>query len=221
MNATRLVTPELLDSLPEGAPAARRSRRDLRIINGLMGNARWFRRTLAGRARAGERVLEIGAGDGALGRSLMGADGFGGVVTGLDLAGRPPSWPERAPWIQGSALEFSGWEEFPVVAGNLIFHHFQDGELAALGAHLNRHARLIVASEPSRTPGAARLFSMLCPLIGADPVTRHDGRVSIEAGFRGDELPRLLGLDPCAWSWRVGESWRGAYRLVAERRSSA
>ncbi len=219
MNATRTVTPELLDSLPEGAPSAVRSRRDLRIINGLMGNAGWFRRTLARRVRTGEQVLEIGAGDGTLGRGLV-EGGLGAVVTGIDLASRPPQWPERARWIQGSVFEFSEWARFPAVIGNLIFHHFKEAELAALGSHLNRHARLIVASEPLRTPGAARLFSVVCPLIRADPVTRHDGRVSIEAGFRRDELPRLLGLDAGAWSWRVEETWRGAYRLVAERRSA-
>jgi hypothetical protein len=63
------------------------------------------------------------------------------------------------------------------------------------------------------------LFSLLCILIRAHPVTRHDGRVSIAAGFRNDELPNLLRLDPAEWSWQVRESRFGACRLVAERRS--
>ncbi len=212
----RLVQPELLDSLPDDAPSACRSRRDLRMINRLMGNAGWFRRALAPRLRSGERLLEIGAGDGTLGRSLM--DKGLGVVAGIDLAGRPPLWPERAPWLQNSVFQFTDWADYPVVIGNLVFHHFKDDELAIIGTHLNRHARLIVASEPPRIRRAVQVFSALCPLIRADPVTRHDGRVSIQAGFRGDELPSLLGLDPKAWSWRIDQVWRGAYRLVAERR---
>ncbi len=216
MQTKRFVQPEFLDSLPDEAPSARRSRRDLRIINGLLGSHGWFRRALAPRLRTGEALLEIGAGDGTLGRRLM--DGGLGTVAGMDLAPRPPLWPERARWFQTSVFQFSDWVGHPVVIGNLVFHHFNDAELAVIGACLNRHARLVVASEPLRTRGAARLFSALCPLIQADAVTRHDGRVSIEAGFRRDELPCLLRLDAKVWSWRIDETWLGACRLVAERR---
>ncbi|MEO1844804.1 MAG: hypothetical protein ABGZ37_11065, partial [Akkermansiaceae bacterium] len=59
----RVVQPELLDELPFDDPDALRSRRDLRFINGVMGNFRWMRRRLAGRAEG--RVIELGAGDGA------------------------------------------------------------------------------------------------------------------------------------------------------------
>lgn len=218
MNTTRLVQPELLDSLPHDAPPALRSRRDLRIINRLLGSEAWFRTALAPRLRTGDALLEIGAGDGTLGRRLM--EGGLGAVAGIDLACRPQLWPGHARWFQTSVFQFSDWDAHPVVMGNLVFHHFKDEELAVLGAQLNRHARLIVANEPLRTRGAARLFSVLCPLIQADPVTRHDGRVSIEAGFRRDELPRLLGLDAKRWTWRVDQTWLGACRLVAERRLS-
>jgi hypothetical protein len=105
------------------------------------------------------------------------------------------------------------------VIGNLFFHHFDSGQLERIGAHLGRDARLIIASEPRRARRNERLFSLLCILIRAHPVTRHDGRVSIAAGFRNDELPNLLRLDPAEWSWQVRESRFGACRLVAERRS--
>lgn len=216
MNATRLVRPEILDGLAENEPAAKRSRRDLRMINRLLGSDRWFRRVLSSRIRKNERLLEIGSGDGMLARHLMKA-GMG-PVAGLDLVRRPTLWPERAPWFQTSVFHFAEWSDHPAVIGNLVFHHFKDDELAELGAELNRHARLIVASEPLRTRRTARLFSAMCPLIRADPVTRHDGRASIEAGFRGDELASLLRLDPAAWTWSVDETLFGACRLIAERR---
>jgi hypothetical protein len=46
------------------------------------------------------------------------------------------------------------------------------------------------------------------------PITRHDMRVSIEAGFRHGELPAALGV-----SHRVRESvsWRGSLRIFAQR----
>lgn len=216
MNATRLVRPELLDVLGEDEPAARRSRRDLRIINRMLGTAEWFQRVLSARVGSEETVLEIGAGEGELGVRLMAKRTV--RIAGLDLARRPSNWPEHAPWYQTSVFDFEHWTEHPVVMGNLVFHHFTDAQLALLGERLNRHARLIVVGEPLRSRRASRLFAMLCPLIGADPVTRHDGRVSIEAGFCGDELPGLLGLDRRVWSWRVEETFLGACRVVAERR---
>ena len=214
-DGSRFVGPELLDGLPYDAPAARASRRDLGLLNRLLGSHGWFRRMLRRHLRPGERVLEIGAGTGELGRSLRArAPG----LAGLDLVRRPVDWPAAAGWFETDVFAFTGWAGFPVVVGNLFFHHFDRPQLARLGARL-QHARVIIAHEPLRVNRAARLFNLVCPLIRAHPVTRHDGRVSIMAGFRHDELPRLLGLDPAIWNWRVGETWRGACRLVAEKRS--
>jgi hypothetical protein len=213
---SRVVQSEILDTLPHDSPAAWASRRDLRVINCLLRSHAWFSAVLRERCWLGEGVLEIGAGTGELGRALH---AFVPELAGLDRMSRPCNWPPLAPWFETDVLSFGRWREFPVVIGNLFFHHFDGERLARIGAQLDRHARLIVASEPLRAPRARRLFSLLCPLIGAHPVTRHDGRVSIGAGFRGEELPRLLRLDPSVWRWRIRESWLGASRLVAERRA--
>lgn len=214
----RQLTPEILDSLPPDDPAARRSRRDLRVFNAVLGNARWFRRTLPSLVRPGERVLEIGAGTGELGASLARA---GLAVDGLDRAPRPSkaAWPANARWHQADALAFDGWRDYEVVIGNLIFHHFDADELRTLGGRMAMHARVIVAGELTRRQISQKLFAALCVFIRADDVSRHDGRVSIEAGFLGDELPLLLGLDPSVWRWQVRTTIFGTYQLVAERRA--
>jgi hypothetical protein len=122
-------------------------------------------------------------------------------------------------WFQTDVLGFAEWAGFPVVVGSLFFHHFGSEQLGRIGAELSRHARVIIASEPLRARRTGRLFSLLCLLIRAHPVTRHDGRASIAAGFRQGELPHLLRLDPAEWRWRGHETRLGACRLVAERRS--
>lgn len=211
---TRTLTPEILDSLPPEDPAARRSRRDLRVFNAVLGGACWLRRTVRSLARPDEPVLEIGAGTGELGGRFA-RDGI--VIDGLDRNTRPVDWPAGARWHQIDALAFAHWNDYPVVIGNLIFHHFDAEALRTLGGHMMAHARLIVACEPVRRRIFQRLFAALCRLVGANHVSRHDGRVSIAAGFLGDELPQLLGLDPAIWRWRVTHSFRGMYRMVAQR----
>ena len=100
----RLVEPEILDGLPSTDPAARRSRRDLRRINFLMGNFRWLRRWIL-RLNA-DAVTEIGAGDGAFLAALWERGQFdSGHLRGVDLAPRPASVPEGVVWTSGDVFE--------------------------------------------------------------------------------------------------------------------
>jgi hypothetical protein len=62
------------------------------------------------------------------------------------------------------------------------------------------------------------LYDAGAALLGGSHVTRHDARVSIAAGFLGDELPAALGLDPRNWHWRCTTTALGAYRMIALRR---
>lgn len=214
----RVLQAELLDVLPPRSSAALRSRRELARVNRVMGNHAWFARELPPLLRPGDTALELGAGDGALALRLRRA---GLAVDALDRQPAPPSWltwPATARWHRADLREFDGWAAYPVVLGNLVLHHLSDGELAALGAALDRHARLLVFNEPLRRPRSRLLWAVGAPLGGAGPVTRHDGRVSIDAGFRDEELPRALRLDPARWSWTVSESFLGASRLIATRR---
>lgn len=209
----RVVVPELLDHLPPEAPAARQSRRDLVWINRCLGSTRWFRRELARRLGPGDRVLELGAGESRLHRLAPPAMRWDAV----DLAPRPPHWPAPARWHRTDLRAFDHWHEYNVVVGNLIFHHLTAPELAAVGAQLRPHARLLLAHEPTRSARAQRAFALLCRVIRADPVTRHDGHVSIAAGFRGGELAQALGLSAPDWRWRATRSLTGTLRLAAWR----
>ena len=211
----RTVQPELLDSLPGDHPDARHSRRDLRLTNFAMGNFRWFRRTLPPRLRPGDRVLELGAGGGELAQALR---PWVSHYAGLDRCPRPAHCPATWLWHQGDLRSFAHYDVYPVVLGNLIFHHFTTSELRALGSEFNQYTRLVLASEPTRRRHYQTLFDAGAALLGGCHVTRHDARVSIAAGFLGDELPAALGLDARAWHWRCTTTALGAYRMIALRR---
>jgi hypothetical protein len=212
----RACEPELLDTLPHDHPDAVHNRRDLRIINQIMGNRAWFERTLPGSLRPGERVLELGAGMGEMGRRLN----SGGIpVDGLDLWPRPALWPSDRAWHVADLKAFVGYGAYPVVIGNLIFHQFNEAELAELGAQIRRSARVVVACEPKRRRIFQTAIAAVGPLLGANHVTRHDARVSIAAGFRGTELPTALGMTPAEWDVSCTSTLLGAYRMVAARRA--
>ena len=212
----RTIQPELLDSLSPQDPAALHSRRDLRLINRLMGNHRWFLGQLPKRINPGERVLEIGSGTGELAAQLHQA----GVPTaGLDLMSAPDSWPTSQPWHADDLRTFDQYTEYSVIIGNLVFHHLTDVELKHLGVRLQRGTRLILACEPARRRVCQFFFRLLALALGASHVTLHDGHVSIAGGFAGDELAHALGLDKKEWSIEQGSGLLGGYRMIATRRA--
>ena len=212
----RECLPEILDSLPPGHPEAVRNRRDLRVINTVMGNRRWFARSLAQVRRPGERVLEVGAGTGELGIELFRK---GQPVDGLDLWPRPKDWPGPCAWHQSDLKAFARYGDYDIVLGNLIFHQFEDADLERLGRVLSPRIRALVACEPLRRRLSQRMMAAFGPLFGASKVTLHDSRVSITAGFVSDELSRAFGMSEDAWNVTFTTSALGAYRMVAVRRT--
>jgi hypothetical protein len=209
----RCCAPELLDVLPPQAPEAHISRRELQQLNTLMSTPAWFERTLRRTAHRNTRSLEVGAGDGALAHRLASLV----HLDGLDRVPRPHDFPTGHGWHQLDVRAFRNWQDYAIVIGNLVWHHFSDGDLCRIGAALAPHAQLFLASEPHRSAWARWLFQASARLLRLSLVTRHDGAVSIAAGFRGDELPRLLGLAPRQWRCRVTLTARGAYRLTAQK----
>lgn len=215
----RLVQPEILDSLPENHPDAAANRRDLRLINSLMGNYRWFCRTLPPLLRRDDRVLELGAGDGKLGLALREACGEKlSSCCGLDFWSRPSDWPAGWDWVQEDLLAFDGYGNFTVLVANLILHQLEDEDLKSLGAAIaDSPIRLILANEPARRKMHQWQLKLLRPL-GLNRVSRHDGHVSIAGGFRDRELADLLGLSEPLWEVHTRTGLTGGNRMIAIRR---
>ena len=214
----RSVQPELLDSLSPCDPAARASRRDLRLINRLMGNFRWFAGILRS-APSSQDIIELGAGDGGLGLYLHfhGILRHGAAYTGVDLIARPAGWPAPWSWQQRDLLDAQFGAATTLLA-NLILHQFADDELAGIGAAISNSGILtLLLNEPVRRP--LHLWQMsLSRLLRFHPVTHHDARTSIRAGFRMDEAARLLRLDRKDWTFTHSETFMGANRIIGYRK---
>lgn len=214
----RIVRPELLDSLPPDGRAALANRRDLRLINRLLGNWRWLAQQLVRWVRPGDRVLEAGAGDGALGRYLWRRVPAvrSGEYTGLDWRrDRPDGWPAAWAWHRGDLLAQVFDPPPRVLLVNFLLHQFEDDQLQGLGARL-ADVPVWLICEPMRGRRGLVGLALLRPL-GLHPVSWADGRTSIRAGFRGQELVRLLD-GPGARISATRDTILGSHRIVSARR---
>lgn len=206
----RKLTPELLDHLPHDDPGALRSRQDLRRINFIMGNERWIASAIPENTR---HISEIGAGEGHLLARL--AEKFPQAeITAYDLAPRPAHLPLSLKWLQGDLFSHAPPADGGTLIANLFLHHFTDPQLAELGAWMRGFHTLLI-NEPQRARLPLLLGKLATPFL--HPITRHDMRVSIEAGFAPGELAETLGLTHHGFHVTETTDWRGAIRLVCQR----
>jgi Methyltransferase domain len=213
----RSVEPEWLDVLPADDPRAVRSRRDLRLVNRIMGHGRVIRRALRQHRDAGRpRIAEIGAGDGTLLLRVLKGRSPCEVV----LVDRQPCVNEKTQCqyrdagldLRIEAADVFAWleagdEEYDAIVANLFLHHFGDHDLTELLARVARRTRLFIACEPLR--GRVELIgSRLLGLLGCNDVTRHDAVASVRAGFRGSELSQHW---PGMAGWTLTERRAGLF----------
>lgn len=218
----RLLSPEVLDDLDGDDPRAVHSRKDLKRINRIMGAAGIIVNAVAAFPGRPARVIELGAGDG----SLM-------LQIARSLA---PKWPDvhivlldRQNVIDQKtfkALADTGWtaellhtdleswiaqgeeQQFDICLANLFIHHFDAPTIRRLFAALATRSRMFVACEPRRAHFPL-IGSRLIGLIGANEVTRTDAVLSVQAGFRDNELSSLWPAS--ASGWQLGEHRAGLF----------
>ncbi|HSH08902.1 MAG TPA: hypothetical protein VK995_00845 [Oceanipulchritudo sp.] len=214
----RIVEPEILDSLSPNDPIALASRRDIWILNHLMGNFRWMGKALAALPERSS-IIELAAGDGAMGLYLLKHKivSLEDRYTGVDFINRPDEWPEQWDWMSSDLMQ-ADLSRYQVLLANLILHQLEDEQLQAVGDCIRASTiKHVLICEPSRS----RLSLFMIPfsrLLRVHPVTLHDARVSIRAGFRGRELAGLLGLDEREWNIHYSKGLFGSYRLACTRR---
>ena len=229
----RVLEPETLDHLAPDDPVAQRSRRDLRRVNAFMGARRILARAIARAAGDGRtrplRIVELGCGDGRLMLDVARHRGDRWPQARLDLLDRQPIVDDATL----AAFAAAGWQARPVVAdvmdwagvddgerwdlvvANLFLHHFDADSLRRLLVACARRADALAACEPRRSRFALAA-SHLIFFLGANAVTRHDGVLSVRAGFIDRELSSAWPGDA---PWRVEEYDDGLFThcLVAAR----
>ena len=171
----RIIETEWLDSLPASDPRAEHSRRDLRRVNTLMGNARHIANALRPHWREGMRIADLGSGDGSLMRA---------VQARLPVEVIPV---DKADGLDVLDFLRQAGPRLDAIVCNLFLHHLDGDLLSDVLALAAERAPLFVACEPRRARIALQASKMLW-VLGANDDTRHDAVVSVRAGFTGHEL---------------------------------
>ena len=190
-NGPRCIEPELLDDAPE--KEARQSLRDLVRINTWSGGHRLARRLIGEFASRADSftVLDVGSGTGDMGDAIR--RGFPcATVTSLDRdalhAGLAP--PPRL--VADAFQPPFGCRSFDFVFCSLFLHHFENAAIVRLLRSFAELARVaVLAIDLERGPIAWHALHATRWLFHWHPITLHDGPISVQAGFKRDELARL------------------------------
>ena len=186
----RIITHEILDEqTPERGKA---SLRDLVRINRYLGGHEALRQALKRlNIRGSFSLLDVGAASGDSGEVIR-AEYPGARVVSLDyklhhLRDAP------VPKVAGDAfrLPFRA-RSFDVVHCSLFLHHFPDSEVVDLLHVFRELARVaVVINDLERHTLAYYFLPATKWLLRWDPITVHDGPISVQAAFTEPEL-RLL-----------------------------
>jgi ubiquinone/menaquinone biosynthesis C-methylase UbiE len=200
---TRRRQPEWMDA-PTADPAQlRRSLGYLRRINTLLGYTRatlWHLRRFGKRWRRGEtiRILDVGTGSADVPRAILRlADrrGFDVWVVGVDLhadtaraalTSGPPD--PRLSIVRADAVRLPFADRsFDYAITSTFLHHLDDADAVRALAEMGRVARRgIIAADLLRHRRAYAWVTLLT--MFANPMVRHDGRVSVAQAFTKPEV---------------------------------
>lgn len=229
----RRIESELLDHLDPQDPRAIASRRDLIVLNRMLGNTCGIARSLQGLGcvRRPGRVIEIGAGDCRSSvrlLALLGAQWKGCAYVAVDRVAAVREGTRREiaalgwrfdtvtadvfDWLEGDALKPGD-----VVVASLFLHHFDEAGVERILKTVASRGAAFVCAEPRRWKPA--LWGSQCfGLLGFSEITRHDAVASVRAGFADGELRTLW---PVNTGWTVSEhgSWRGVVHFSAVPKS--
>ena len=187
--------------------------RQLARVNRVLGFADLFTRHLTrwlGREHCRHlRILDVGAGDGSLGRAMTrwaGRRGWVWRVTNLDMNGFALRLNPDGHNVRGhvTALPFAD-DTFDVVVASQMTHHLADRDDVA--RHFREAWRVsrdaVCISDLHRNAGSYGCLWVLLHLLRLSPPMRQDGLLSIKRGWRmaeWNELARQAAL-PEARIW--------------------
>lgn len=202
---SRQRQPEWMDAPDADPDDLRRSLAFIRTINRLLGYTRTtighLERFSRGWTRGQTvRILDVGTGSGDIPRAILRwaqRKGFDVRIVGVDLhaatarAAADDAGDRRLSIIQGDALRLPfANESFDYVLTAMFLHHLDDAAAVRVLQELSRTARRgIIAADLLRHRRARAWISLFT--LFANPMVRHDARVSVAQAFNKEEVLQL------------------------------
>lgn len=229
----RRLSDEYLDQASCGGTSLERELGYLRAINRLLAGTTLSMRAVRAAVRlvpapaeGGDRrlppsLLDVGTGSGDIARALAVSRGVEVDVTGLDRRAEMVAEARvRTPadvavrFVEGDVfrlVEAFGERAFDLTHASLTLHHFPDGAVVeALRSMARVSRRAVIWNDLTRGP--VQLAAVRVATLAATTSTRHDARVSVEAGFTRAEIDDLAGRAGLRIAW-LGRSL--VYRFAA------
>ncbi len=150
------------------------------------------------------RVLDLATGFGDIPRMMVEWARPRGIDLRIDAVDLHPStlevarrWSEgyrEISYIQADAREFSDRQTYDLVCCSLALHHFSEEDAVRLLRRMRdlSHDKILVADLERNALNWVSIY-LLTALVFREPMTKHDGRVSIERSFSYGELDSLAG----------------------------
>ena len=189
--SARVIVPEMLDHAPPDV--ARASLRDLERVNRYLGGYLVLRGMFSRLVQPDESfsVLDVGAASGDMGAAIL--RGFPRArVTSLDYKSNHLA-QAADPKLVGDAFQLPFRPaSFDFVFSSLFLHHFTNDQVVELFVSFRSIARrAVLAIDLERGPLAYYFLPQTRWLFGWQPITIHDGQISVQAAFKKEELSAL------------------------------
>lgn len=206
----RRIEPEVLDEQTPGAGA--RSLRDLVRINRYLGGHEATRKAFAELGPKGPfTVLDVGAASGDTGRAIHERYPVA-RVTSLDYKLHHLTGGGERVAADAFKLPFRP-RSFDFVHSSLFLHHFKDPNVTELLLRFREVARVaVVVNDLERHILPYYFLPATRWIFRWDPITLHDGPVSVQAAFREQELVNLA--KNAGFREIVTRVYRPAFRIV-------
>jgi len=199
---SRMQGPEWMDEPGADAEQLRKSLRYLRRINWFLG---YTRSTLGHLQRfsqhwpGGEtiRILDIATGSGDVPRAMLAwakPRGFNLHVVGVDLhamTARAAGANDAVQIVRANAMQLPFADgSFDYATTSLFLHHLDEADVVTVLSEMGRVAkRGVIVGDLLRHRRAYWWVNLLTLL--ANPMVRHDGRISVAQAFKKDEIIAL------------------------------
>lgn len=150
-------------------------------------------------------ILDVGCGDGKL-LTAISEKLPNTFCHGIDISQEAISHAKASDRVRFSCS--SSIEKADVIMATLVCHHMTDEEITTFIHEAYTHANhLVLINDLQRSRLAKWLFKCISRPLFSNRLISHDGIVSIERGFKKNELKALIPY-PCTIRWRFPFRWQ-------------